>query len=359
MPQSPPYPFINHFPTLAPNEAIDPNKLTALALQASTAADGRIHSDVSAVKNWRKATPALPDPIAQGTLIRDKVSRRYLAFGNVGFECGFVWTISGVTWVDGGTLGGSPALQHSPLSSATDNAGVILVGGAPFTASTGKLRESTDGGLNWVSRSIGSADTLAARAITYVPQLSLWICMVGGLSGGAGAGIYTSTDRSVWAFRNSSVYSHFATKEFGSPIIIGTTHNFFAASNTYTRSVDGINWVPQTGPWPENSTCRGCWSEENQAFYVGTFTGIWKSTTALTGEWTKVSDVSINGGSSIAAFGRVLLRGDGYASLDGGVTWLQVLELASNDHHVVATDFGVGVCRGASREIYLSHQVGL
>jgi hypothetical protein len=356
MPQVPAYPFQNQFPTLAPNEPIDPAKLVALAAQVAVSADGRLHSELAPLKNWKKTTVSLPDPLAQGTLVREPVSRRWLALGSIALEAAVTWTVSGTSWILGTTLGGSPALQHSPLSSAVNSDGIILVGGAPFTASTGKLRESTDGGETWTTRHIGLADTLAAKALTYVPQLSLWLCMVGGLSGGVGAGIYTSTDRITWTFRNSAVYSHFATKEFGSPIIIGSTHNFFAASNTYTRSVDGINWVPQTGPWPENSVCRGCWSEEH-GFVVGSFTGIWKSTTALTGEWTKISNDSIHGGSSIGAFGRALMRGDGYASLDGR-NWIQVLELASSDHAVVATDFGVGVCRGASRELYISHQVG-
>jgi hypothetical protein len=358
MPQSPPYPFVNQFPSLAPNEAIDPNKLATLALQVSTAADGRVWSDVSAVKNWKKSINAVPNPLNSSTLIRDPVSRRWLIFGEAGGEMCAIRTVSGLTWDGPIFVAGSPVLNQT-ISSAVNSAGVILAGGGASSNTTGKIRESTDGGANWITRNIGLSDQLMARALTYVPQLSLWICMVGGLSGGAGAGIYTSTDRITWTFQNSSVYSHFATKEFGSPIIIGTTHNFAGATNTYTRSVDGINWSPQTGPWPENSTCRGCWSEENNAFFVGSFTGIWKSTSALTGEWTKVSNDSMSGGSSIGAFGRVLIRGDGKASLDGGVTWFQVLELASNDHFVTAyTDFGVGIARSTSREIYLSHHTG-
>lgn len=356
MPQSPPYPFVNQFPALGPDDPIDPVKLAALAGQVAVSADGRIHSDLVTVKNWKYIQPAVPSPMNANTLIRDPVSRRWMIFGEAGGEMCVIRTVSGLVWDGPIFLAGSPVLNQT-IASAVNSAGVILAGGGASSNTTGKLRESTDGGTSWITRNIGLSDQLLARALAYVPQLSMWICMVGGLSGGAGCGIYTSTDRITWTFRNSAVFSHFVVKDTDSPIIIATTHNAIGAGSTYQRSTDGINWGPETGPWPENSTCRGCWSDEHQAFFVGTFTGLWRSATGIAGSWTKINSDTFFG--AIGAIGRILMRGDGKASIDAGVTWFNVLELINNDLFVTAVPgFGVGVVRGATRDIYLSHQVG-
>jgi hypothetical protein len=358
MPQFPAHPFVNQFPALGPDDPIDPAKLAALAGQVAVSADGRIYSDLSVVKNWKYTQPSVPSPMRQRTLIRDPVSRRWLQFGEAGGELALIWTVSGLVWTGPIFPAGSPVLNQA-FSAFANNAGVILAGSGASSNTTGKLRESTNGGDSWVTRNIGASDQLFARALVYSETLNLWLCTVGGLSGGAGAGIYSSVDRVTWTLRSTGVYSDYVIKDTASPIILMTTHNHASPSAGVFRSTDGINWAAEAVPWSEISPAKGTWSEEHGAFFIGTASGLWRSATGVAGSWTKVNNDNYSASSSIGALGRILVRGDGKASIDGGVNWVSVLELANNDLHVTAVPgFGVGVVRGTTRDIYISHQIG-
>lgn len=327
-----------------------PAELQALQEEAAAAADGRIWTDIAVVKNWAYTQVGSISTMVQKSLLRDPVSRRWFVFGGNTASASF--SADGSRWFNTGTVGFgdlAPAMT-AVQSAAVNSAGIILAGGAPTSASTGKIRESADGGATWSTvRNIGASNTNSVHSLAYSETLALWFCGV------ANEGLFSSPDRVTWTVRTAGVPLYMCIRESPSPILIGSPI-VGAANTSYRRSVDGITWTTET--FPENlSSQAGCWNAVQGKFFFSGATGVWSSTTGLTGSWTQVN--ATTGQSSIASFGRMLVRGDGKASIDGGVTWFRVLELnGQTDLHVTATPYGVGMVRGATFDVYLSAQVG-
>lgn len=315
----------------------------------------------SAVKNWKYQQIGIPNQLIQSTLIRDPQSRKWFAFG--GTTATASWTCSGARWnfINTGVFGDLAPLMPVAQAAWANAAGTILAGGAPLVASTGKIRESTDGGETWSTvRNIGASDTNSVNALTYSESLTLWFCSV------AGNGLFSSADRIAWTLRAAAGAppTHFIVREIPTPILLATQPQIIGGSNNYYRSTNGTAWTTESfPPAVGNTVCQGCWSDAAGAFFVGGADGIYTSATGLTGSWTRIDttwatpSVSL---ASIAAFGRLLIRGDGRASADGGLTWQRVLEVTDTDLFVRATPFGVAMARGISgaTDLYISYQIG-
>jgi hypothetical protein len=342
---------------LVPNGA----ELQLLQQQVAVAADGRVWTDIAAVRNNRYTNVILPPSLSQRTLIRDPKSRRWLVFGGTAGTVN--WTVSGSRWLGGSAaLGGMGSIMAYVTAAAANSAGVILVGGAPSVPATDKLRESTDGGDTWILRNIGGVNAQSINAIVYSESLALWLCSVGGVGGD---GIYSSPDRVTWTARAAAGAPplQLVLRESPTPIILGTCPIIGGGSTNYYRSVNGTTWTTESFPVTVTiSPSQGCWSDALGAFFIGGGDGIYTSTTGLTGSWTRIDTTWPTPGtsSSIAAFGRLLLRGDGKASVDGGVSWFQVLESTRTDLFVTATSFGVAWACGQAglTDVYIGQQIG-
>lgn len=337
-------------------------ELQDLQTKVAAAADGRVWTDLAAIKNYTWGTAGAISTLSQRTLIRDPKSRRWIVFGgNTGSAS---WTVDNSRGFVLNSGAGQLGAQIIQVTAAWANAtGVILAGGAPFSADTRKLRESTDGGTTWATaRNIGSSDTRQVNAITYSESLGLWLCSIGGVSPD-NDGLYSSADRVTWTLRDTGMPQFFVVRETPTPVILATALVVVGgASPNYRRSTDGTVWTAES--LPENISGQApCWSDALGLFFMSGATGIWKSATGSTGSWTKV--YSGTEGASLGAFGRLLVRGDGKVSIDGGVTWFAVLEPVATggglvtDCHVTATPYGVGFAHGASNDIWLSRQIGL
>jgi hypothetical protein len=353
----PVYPFqLVHPPSYTTNGAPTHTELNLLQDQVAVAADGRIWTDVAALRSWRYALPSEPSAVDTKCHIYEPVRRRWFTFGTLGGQAAHRWTISGAIWMPTINVGESPTWS-SVGGVAVSNAGVLLVGGTPSSGTTAKLRESTDGGTTFTSRSIGASNTEGITELAYSEALGLWFASVGG---NAGQGLFSSPDRITWTLRTGAggPPRHITIRETPSPIIIGTDSQSAGATTGYFRSVDGITWTTETFPVTLAGSNRPAWSDVHGKFFVPAAAGIYSSSTGLTSSWT-LGDATFTGTGGIAAFGRTLIRGDGKISIDGGITWFAVLELATVD--LVPRAYpGVGVLmkKASTRELYLSQLVG-
>ena len=278
----------------------------------AAAADGRLWTDVAVLRKWSYLADVGFGASEAATW--DPTTRRFLVGSDTGNA--FSWSISGARWINDGL---SP-LSAKVLTLHANPAGVILAGGLPTGgASTLKIGESTDGGETWANRNIGASDTGEVHSIVYVQSLGLWLA-----SKRTGTtGIFSSTDRVTWTQRSSG-FGVFVVRE--APTRILAINGTVGTNTGYSYSDDGINWTSQIFPFNvDTASLRGFWSDHYGKFFVptGGGPGIYTSTTGLTGSWTSVSSF---GSSSVSCFGRVILRGDGKASIDGGTTWKQVFD---------------------------------
>ena len=329
-------------------------ELEKMQQQGAAAADGRVWTDLAVLKKWSYQQLS-PVTISPRSLLRDPVSRRWLIFE--GNTASTEFTIDGSRWFGSGTTNfGDPSpTMNAAIAAAANSAGVMLAGGQLLSASTAKLRESTDGGNTWLTqRNVGASNTLPVNSLAYSESLGLWFCSIG--SSGTPDGVYSSSDRVTWTKRTTLMPSYWLKADLPTTILLGTGLVVAGSTPNYARSTDGITW--STESLPENvSSQQGCWSDAAGKFFMSGATGIWSSTTGLTGSWTKIWAGTIQ--ASIGAFGRCLMRGDGTASIDAGVSWVPVLDLGGQtDLHVTGTPYGVALARGSSKDIYISQQVG-
>jgi hypothetical protein len=141
--------------------------------------------------------------------------------------------------------------------------------------------------------------------------------------------------------------------------------------NAYGWTTDGVNWnyaVPPSYFGVGTETTNGCWSDYHGAFYLAGFDGI-VAARQITGgadDWklisTDMANPAFGNNESIAAFGRLLIRSDGKASINGGRHWFPVLELPNGVPYNVHSVEGIGV--GFSRitggnDHRLSYLVGM
>jgi hypothetical protein len=337
-----------------PGAVPTPDELQTIQEQAALAADGRLWTDIAAIKRWTYANPTVElDTMVNNAMAYDPTTRRWFAFGTKSALSVGVWTISGARW----NVTAAASALNASSSAACSPAGKLLVGGFPTSgASSGKIVESTNGGGSWTTRNIGPADGQAVTALAYSTTLSLWLASCGG---NTGTGIHSSPDGITWTLRGGAGGPPlFYTINETGPVIIGTVSQAAAATTGYFRSTNGTTWTTETFPATLVGSKRPTFDDRLGRFVVPAASGVYTSTTGLTGSWTLLDASFTTGG--FAQWGRMLIRGDGRISLDSGATWSQVLEVQNNDltpHGV--SGVGVLVQRASAREVYLSGIVGL
>ncbi len=343
-------------------EVLTSAQMSAVNANAAAAADGSAWSDVSILKNWKYATPGLPNPMSQRTLLYDAPSRRWMVLGGNTATGEYTYNGSKYFLINSGNFGDlSPLMVHA-TAAASNGMGVILAGGDLASAGTGHLKESTDGGVTWPTvRSLGTSDTNATAALAWVPSLGLWLASQGAPTIG---GIYSSSDRATWTLRGGagSPPTHFVVRNSPSPIVIATTLQIVGGSLNYFRSTDGITWTTIAFPsGVGNTTSQGCWSDALGFFYVGGAGGIYRSADASsTASWSLIDSTwsgAATTAASIASFGRLLMRGDGKASFDGA-SWFKVLDTENTDLFIASSPVGMAAARASSVEVYVSQMIG-
>lgn len=344
-------------------EVLTSSQMTQVNANAAAAADGSTWSDAAIVKNWNftdgsgAVGPALFDSNRLERIIKDPVSRRWIAFGGFGGVDISYWSVTGKIWTYTGALNGGTLTGQ--VACWANNAGTILAGGSPASSTANKLVVSLNGSDSWTPRAIGNANTQSVASMVYSESLALWFVTIGGAV--SHDGIYSNPDpqvggSSVWTNRYAGApNTFFTTRDVISPIVLGTNLQILSPDGlSGIRSVDGISWPFVT--FPEGFFNEGCWSTYWGKFFFGGASGIWTSTDATTGSWTKVS--SENGSAPIAAFGRMLLKGDGRCSVDGGNNWFTVVETPTAINRLYAAQDAFAMASTAGRYLYLSQQVG-
>jgi hypothetical protein len=342
----PAWPFVlPHGGSYTSGQVPSHTELNLLQEQSAAAADGRIWTDLAALKNSRLLTSGtLPATMGPNAVAHDPVSRRWFMFGATSGAAAWAWTM-GSRIVGNGATGDLTDV----VCAASSPAGVVLAGGAN-SGSTLKITETSNAGMNWTPRSIGSADSTIVRSLAYVQSLGLWLAAK---SATGDAGIWSSSDRITWTKR-SGLYGMFVVRE--SPTRILAVNQITTPGTQYVYSDDGITWTTQTFPVNLGTSAhRGCWSDHYGKFYVvAPADGVYSSSDGLTGSWTQISTQN---DASVACLGRALLIGNGTTSVDGGATWIPVVDVPNATTTLewhAAPGIGALGLRTSIPELYLS-----
>lgn len=342
MPLVPSRPFPNVFPVGANyNHIFKPRQFSDMSLIAATAADRRIYSHSSQLRNWH-VNYAVGTSIPVKVVVYSPYSRRWHTFGDSAGTTTTLWTISGTTWVSfGGPLQTGDGFVAK--CAATNLASDILFGYGRTSASTGKFLRSTNGGTTFggTVAAFPTSNTQSGQAIAWCQALGRWIAVVGANPAGTllTGGTFSTTQALLatsWTQGSGRSPQFLMVRNRPSPIILGTTID--GQTTMYLRSVDGVNWTEETFPTNLSGGFQGCFHAEDGYFYVPASTSLYRSSTGLTGSW---SNLGAFGGSHIASYGPFILRGNATYSPDGGGTWFRCFEFENVDL-LVSTQAGVG-----------------
>jgi hypothetical protein len=357
------YPFENVWPAPLLAESkngqsrLDADDLFDLGANVAQMADGRVFTDVFPLKHWKRNTIG-PDLPAGHTLVYDPKSRRWIQFGRTSGVPVSYYTISGARWIATGGPGmGGPPLTAFSNAVATPE-GTILIGGTPSTSSTARLRESNDGGVTWTNRNVGKNNVDPVVAVAHSKTWGRWFCSINPVASDPEVeGIWTSTDKINWTHSKSvAAPAHFVVREADPAgrypaMILATTLLQDFGVNAYGFSTNGVDWIfarPESFFGVGVETSQGTWNAYHERFVLAGAQGIFASHSGNQNDWERMStDMAFPSPSTtIASFGRALLRSDGKASIDCGRTWFAVFEASGSDFNVHSVE---GVWVGLSR----------
>jgi hypothetical protein len=332
-----------------------PAELQELQEKVAASADGRVWTDFSLYKSW---TGSSVSPITViGTF--DPVSRRWILQATTMADTG-QWSVSGNKWfvADNPSVAPPSGPNLAIASLLANNTGITLAGGQPATSSDSKLARSIDGGSTWTRIAIGASSTGTVVGLGYSLANVMWFAAV------TGEGIFSSADGgATWVNRfAAAAYCNFMARDGASPLILAMRKTNAGANAEYATSTNGTVWTTRTFPVnlvtaggvASDGLLQGVYSEYLGKFFQPTPSGIYSSPDGIS--WTLVTASYTTGG--LAVSGRVMLRGDGRASLDGAV-WYPVLDAANNNLVVIASPFG-GACfaDNTTNERFVSLQGG-
>lgn len=351
MPSFPNYPFPDLFPSaLPPGTPIDPDLLYKLGQVVAAAADGRAYTDLSVVKNWR-FNNTFGGAVVGGVPVLSPW-RRWMTFGVQGGAVNISHSRTGGTWTAAVAIGSG---FSAVLGSASNGVDKVVVCGTPSASSIAKAF-SLD--VNLASATVGFtgfSNTNSCRAIAYSASLGKWIASLDV------HGTFISDDATTgsWTNVDSASPYYFLVKEGTSPLVLGIGTNVGGGGGGYIRTNNGLSWTSES--YTNTGTkVQSAWSDYLGRFVVANQSPdeVWVSSTGLTGSWTRVNTGFRTAG--IGAYGRVLVCGDGTASIDGGVTWTPIVELLANDMKVATSPTGVLISKEAANgEHLLSYLTGV
>lgn len=289
----------------------------------------------------------------------------------------FVWNPALSEWFSAGTESGNPAVRRhlppfavprtatvpagngmlSPVAIGCSNAGVLLLGGAPGSGTSQKLRRSTDG-VTWAVQD--TVSTATPRLVTYFEAAGRWI--VGFASGSV---IDTSTDGITFA--SQAVANSHARRQAAQSstrmVIIGT-----ASTSKVLTTDDGVTFderdVGDTQVWRSIT-----YSEKAGKFFlVGDSQGFLESADGITWSSAGPPGSILIGVDEIRSFGRLLIVY--YPGLNGGTTlkvspdfgttWFEAARVlpSSGEHVAMAPNGQTIILDSASGECAASLRLG-
>lgn len=326
------WPFSKAFGAgLVNNDVPTHSQLNKLDEQQAQAADGALWSDAALVKNWRRSAVVTGmDVTAESSdasqACWSPLIGKWVAFGRNSGNPTVATSYDGVEW----STGSIPAHEGlTPRAAAANPAGIVLVGGSPGSASTKKLRRSTDGGLTWLGADIGAADTTMVSALLWHPAGAQFI------AGRANGDILTSPDGVTWTPRtvpNADGRRRMATD--------GTTIVCSSGASSWDKcvtSLDGITWTERT--FPSVASWSGlAWSPALGKFFAVGDSVAASSPDGVTWSSSGLTGPGASGFPGLACHGRLLLAATSHVgagpgsvlySIDGAVSWKLIRKLDS------------------------------
>lgn len=223
---------------------------------------------------------------------------------------------------------------------ASNNAGVFVMGCRTLGGATAnKYMRSTDGGLNWTTKTSSDSTSDGATSIIWVQYLGLFVSTIGTTK------LETSPDGITWTARTASgvVFGGFGGSDNGSSLVV-LAGSSDGANVKSISSPDGITWTSHLFNAGTASGMRGVvYSQTDSCFYAvsaGSAGGVaWKSTDA-SATWTSLGIVTPSGTNpsfdSLVEIGGALVTSytssnvaHYVASYDSGVTWAPMFDCAS------------------------------
>jgi hypothetical protein len=318
-------------------QRVNPVELNTIDKNAAQAADGLIWSDLAVVKNFRKSTTVAYTE-ATNKVIWDAYLDRWIYCASGGGAPFALYSYDGQDdWIN---LSGVPVGTNWGVTSAgaSNGAGVVLLGGSPpGAASATKIRQSTNGGSTWNSRSTVANSTEGVTAMCWHSGASLFVL---GLDSAATTNIETSPTGQTWTQRTglpNSVARSAAASSGGIAVVTNAT------GNKCLRSVDAVTWTEGTMPIATNWQCV-TWSNQLELFFAAGLGALASSADGTTWSSSGLQPPFITT-YGIAAYGRLLVAtgvdSSQYAisaSVDGGVTWIRVKSMAAASSCLAAGD---------------------
>lgn len=304
---------------------------TLIDLNAASAADGSIWSDVAAIKNMGPPVEQIAASPLLTAFVWEAVTRKWLGLGIYSGIFNFSYSYDGV-WFSGagpGSLGGTEPSAWP--CAAADGTGIVVVAGTAAVAA--RLVRSPDGGETWARQSTVRSAASTPTFIEWVPTINLFVL---GYSAADNTNIETSPDGITWTQRtlpNSLARRACATNG----LIIVVTAN--SSSNKVITSSDAITWTERTMPATKTWSAV-CWSNQQQKFIALSSDGLAGAISDDGVTWTALpvgaNIVLTTSSSRLMAVGRVwvvsgtsaglpngssLVNEGTMYSIDNGATW--------------------------------------
>jgi len=351
------YPFTRGAPSgvdYVQGQRLNPAEINTIDKNAAQAADGLIWSDLAVVKNFTKGTA--PEVATTNRAAWDTANKRWIFFGSNGGSPSAYFSHDGqADWI---ALTTPPAGTFWGVTSAGAVAGNTLVmgGSPPGAASATKIRQSTDGGVTWNSRSTVASSTEGVASICWAFFASLFVL---GLDSATSTNIETSPDGQTWTQRTGLPNSVARAAIAASTSVLVVLN---ASGNKCLRSTNGTSWTE--GTMPSSATWRDVTWWEREELFVAIGDGV-IATSADGITWSALGMTApFTTGRGIATFGRLLVAAGTTSSKNAvaissnsGLSWTRVKSLTSAPGSLAVGDNQI-LCYAAG-DIYTSLRVGI
>ena len=328
MPQT--FPFTRANPSdWSPGQRLTSAQANTLDKNAAQAADGLLWSEIAILKSFRKSTITNGGP----AIFWDPPSGRWINGGaNAGaptasysFDGADDWT---ALTVPAGTNWGSTTC------GASNGSGTVILCGGGGSATTSKIRQSSDSGNTWSTRNVNAGGSEFISCIVWHPAAALFII---GLSNAASTNIEISGDGITWTQRTglpnslargsaNGVGSSSGAASNGSVVVMLAA----SSSNKCLRSTDGATWTESTLPSTSSWTAVA-WNATSGKFMAIASNAIATSADGITWSSSGLNAPFNTSATSLTSYGRAWLASGantgqfGLAiSKDDGVSWRNV-----------------------------------
>lgn len=351
------FPFTNPDPGWADGRKLYASEMIEVSRNAAQAADGLLWSDVAIAKNFGNGSTITS---AGRAVFWDAYLSRWITAGSLANDPIALASVDGRDAWMSLTVPVGGGVWNVTLCGASNGAGSMVLGGSITGSSAIKLRQSSDGGDTWTSRSTSASGTESVRDLIWFPAASKFVA---GLSSTATTNIETSPDAITWTQRtapNSTARGKFAV----SPTKIVCIAS--ASSNKCIYSTDAVSWSEAT--LPANVVWTGvAWNERSSKFMAIGPGSIATSSDGITWSASGLTLPYPTTCEELCAYGRMWLavgsRGSGNflisVSIDDGVSWDPVKSVPGSAGHIATGDNQILYVNSTSAIAYATIRGGL